>query len=110
MTWSPILIIHVCAGIIAVLSGFAALFVRKGARRHRRYGDVFVVSMLLMSASGGYMAFIGSQRLNVLAGVFTFYLVSTAWLTVIRKEQETGRTEVALLLICSSHWQRQPVD
>ena len=99
MRFSPILLLHICVGMIAVVFGSVALLVRKGGHRHRMTGDVFVIAMLLMSASGAYMAFMASQRLNVLAGLFTFYLVSTAWLTVMRRPKETGRVEYGLLLL-----------
>jgi len=99
MTYSPVLIVHICGGIIGVLSGSTALVVRKGSRLHRRSGDVFVISMLSMAAAGAYVAFTKSQPTNVMAGVFTFYLVASAWLTVMRKEKETGRIELGLLLL-----------
>jgi uncharacterized membrane protein len=99
MTYSPILIVHICAGIVAVFAGSAALVVRKGARLHRRTGDVFLISMLVMAASGASMALVKSQRGNVLAGVFTFYLVATAALTVMRRGKWTGRLELGLLII-----------
>jgi uncharacterized membrane protein len=99
MTYSPLLIVHICGGVIGVLSGSMALFVRKGSRSHRRSGDVFVIAMLCMAASGAYLGFLKSQTPNVLAGLLTFYLVSTAWLTVKRREGETGRGELALLLL-----------
>ena len=99
MTYSPILIVHICAGIIAVFAGSAALVVRKGGRLHRRTGDVFVISMLIMAASGASMALVKSQRTNVFAGVFTFYLVATAALTVMRRGKLTGRVELGLLFI-----------
>ena len=100
--YSPILILHICTAFIAVFVGSAAMLVRKGSRPHRRWGDVFVVSMMCMSASGAYMAVLKSQRLNVLAGVFTFYLVASACLTVIRKENQIGRTEFALMLVAAA--------
>jgi uncharacterized membrane protein len=99
MTYSPILIVHIVAGMVAILSGFAALFVRKGSPLHRITGDVFVVSMLLMASGGAYRAVVRSQPMNVIAGLFTFYLVSTAWLTMRRKGNESGRTELALLIL-----------
>ena len=46
MTYSPLLIVHICGGILGVLSGGVALFVRKGSRLHRRAGNVFVIAML----------------------------------------------------------------
>lgn len=97
--YSPLLILHILGGLTAVLSGAIALIVRKGSRLHRRSGDVFVISMLCMSASGAYAALTKSQPGNVMAGVITFYLVSTAWMTVARKRRETARLELALLFL-----------
>jgi len=99
MSWSPSLFIHVVGGILGVLSGAVALLVRKGSPLHRAAGKVFVISMLFMAAFGVYLAFVKSQQMNVLGGVFAFYMVATAWLTVKRKEGETGLLEIGLLLI-----------
>lgn len=100
MNMSPLLLPHICAGIIGFLSGVAALFLRKGSRPHRIAGNVFFPSMLTMSAAGAYMAaFVTPVHINVIAGVLTFCLVGTGWLTVIRKAGETGRTEYGLLLV-----------
>jgi uncharacterized membrane protein len=102
MNYSPITILHIAGGLAAIVSGFVALFVRKGGRLHRKSGDVFVVSMLLMAAAGAYVAVIKSQPINVFAGVSTFYLVASAWLTMRRKANETGRMEIGLLLLALS--------
>ena len=99
MTWTPLLLMHVGGGIIAFLFGSTALIAPKGGRLHRLSGIVFSVSMLAMAASGGFLALLRSQRVNVIAGVFTFYLISTAWLTVKRKANETGLAEIALLCV-----------
>jgi uncharacterized membrane protein len=99
MTYTPMLVVHIAGGMTAVLAGFVALLVRKGSPLHRRSGDVFVISMLLMSAGGAYIALMKSQRFNVFAGTFTFYLVSSATLVMLRKPKQKGRLELALLLI-----------
>ncbi len=96
--YTPLLIVHICAGTLAVLAGFTALFVRKGTRLHRGSGSIFVASMLVMAAGGAWVAFTKSQPMNVVAGLFTLYLVATAWLTVRRREMETGRAEIGLVL------------
>jgi hypothetical protein len=98
-TYSPVLIIHIAGGLVAVLAGFIALLTRKGARLHRRSGDVFVISMLIMAGGGAYAAYVKSQTFNVFAGVITFYLVATTALTVLHKENETGRADYAFLLM-----------
>lgn len=100
MSYSLLLIFHICGAIVGLLSGTAALIFRKGWRWHRTAGNVFFVSMLIMSASGaGIAAFIKPNMGNVFGGVVTFYLVATGWLTVLRKEGETGLVEIGLLLV-----------
>jgi hypothetical protein len=81
---SPILLLHILAGTLGMLSGFVALFLRKGSRRHGIAGKVFVLAMLSLSASGVYLAIMKSQPGNILGGTLTFYLVATAWMTARR--------------------------
>jgi len=78
----PILIIHICGGVVGVLSGFAAMSFRKGSGRHRVAGNVFFVAMLVMGSSAAYLG-------NVVGGLLACYLVATAWLTARRREGET---------------------
>ncbi len=99
MSFSPILLLHICGGIIALLSGAAAMSFRKGSRRHRVAGIVFVVSMIGLGASGAYMGFVKHQTLNVAMGVLTSYLVATAWTTARRKGGEVGSFDWAALLV-----------
>lgn len=90
MRYSPILLFHICTGTLGLLSGFVAVFLRKGSRWHRLIGDVFVISMLGLGASGAYLGFMKSQVTNVLAGTFTVYLVATAWMTAWRRDNRTS--------------------
>src|SRR6266536_24754 len=99
MRFSPILILHISAGLIGILSGAAAISFRKGSPRHTLAGKVFVVAMLTMAASAVYLAVTKHQMNNVGGGVLTFYLVATAWLTAKRKDGETSRFDWAALLI-----------
>jgi uncharacterized membrane protein len=74
----PLLVLHIAAGTLGMLSGFVAMSFRKGFRSHGIAGNVFVIAMLGLSASGAYLAFMKSQPGNVLGGTLTFYLVATA--------------------------------
>jgi peptidoglycan/LPS O-acetylase OafA/YrhL len=106
MTLLPV---HVAAGAVGIVSGFVALFVRKGGRLHRKSGMVFVYAMLVMAVIGAGLASIDhhrlsgapmkAQRISVLAGVLTFYLVVTALLTVRRRTQRSRWVEVGALLV-----------
>ncbi len=61
----PLLILHGTTGTLGMLSGFVAMLFRKGSHRHRIAGNVFVIAMLSLSASGVYPAFMKSQPGNV---------------------------------------------
>ena len=99
MRFSPILLFHICAGLLGLLSGAVAMFLRKGSSRHAVAGKVFVLSMLSMATSGVYMAFMKSQPGNVLGGTLTFYLVATAWMSARRRDGGTGIFDWGALLV-----------
>jgi len=99
MRFSPILVLHISAGIIAILSGAVALSFRKGSPRHALAGKVFVISMLTMAAGAVYLAVLKHQNNNVGGGVLTFYLVATAWVTAKRRDGETSIFDWVALLI-----------
>jgi hypothetical protein len=99
MSFSPVLVFHINAGTLALLSGTAAMSFRKGSQRHRVAGNVFVMAMLSLSASGAYLGFTKHQMLNGLQGVLTFYLVATAWLTARRRDGETDIFDWGALMV-----------
>jgi uncharacterized membrane protein len=102
MAYSPVLLLHIATGTLGMLSGFVAVFLRKGSRQHARAGNVFVIGMLSLSASGVYLALMKSQPGNVLGGTLTFYLVATAWMTARRREAKTDRFDWAALLVVAA--------
>jgi hypothetical protein len=85
-----------------MLSGFAAAFLRKGSRQHGIAGNVFVISMLTLSVTGTYMAFLKSQPGNVLGGALTFYLVATSWVTARSRDGHTGLFDWGAFLLVSA--------
>jgi hypothetical protein len=99
MLYSPILISHICAGSLGLLSGTAALSFRKGSPRHALAGKVFVASMLTMAVVAVYLAIVRHEPNNIGGGILTFYLIGTAWLTARRRDGETSRVDWGLVLI-----------
>ncbi len=99
MSYSPILIVHICAGSLGLLSGTAAISFRKGSPRHVLAGKVFVASMLTMGAFAAYLAIVRNQPNNIGGGILTVYLIGTAWLTARRRDGETSRFDWIVLLI-----------
>ncbi len=93
----PILVLHICAGILGLLSGAAAISFRKGSRQHVLAGNIFVVSMMGMSTAGAYLALMKHQMNNVF--VLAFYLVTTAWSTARRRDGKTSIFDWGALLV-----------
>lgn len=74
--------IHVVAGSLALIAGMLALLSHKGGIWHRQAGLVFAVAMLVMTSTGAVMAMLKFERISIIAGVLTFYLVATGVLAV----------------------------
>jgi uncharacterized membrane protein len=99
MYYSPLLPIHIAGGVVGMLSGTAALIFRKGGSRHALAGKVFVASMLTMAAGAVCLATLKHQPGNIGGGIFTFYLILTAWLTARRREGQTSNYDWLGLLV-----------
>jgi len=95
MTLLPV---HIVAGLIAIVSGYIAVFALKGAKLHRKSGIIFVYSMLILAFTGAVLGAIKGQPGNVSGGALTFYLVGTALLTV-RRDQRFHWIDVTALLV-----------
>jgi uncharacterized membrane protein len=79
-----ILLVHILAGSVALLTGYVALYAAKGAPLHRKAGLIFVYAMLMM-AMGGMVVAVGNNAapyINVPAALLTSYLVVTSLTTV----------------------------
>jgi uncharacterized membrane protein len=74
--------LHIIMGAFALISGITAFSVQKGASLHKKSGLIFVVTMLIMSSTGAFLAALNGEKLNIVAGCLTFYLVATAYLVV----------------------------
>jgi uncharacterized membrane protein len=88
---STILPAHILAGVLALVFGYVALYATKGATLHRRSGMFFVYAMVTMSLSGALMDAWKTRSItvNVVAGLMTFYFVTTGLLTVRPRAQES---------------------
>ena len=92
--YSPMLIVHIVAGIVSLVSGYLALFVEKGSRLHKTSGNVFVVSMMFMGGLGAWVSITIGQVLNAAGGMAAFYLVLSGWLTMQRRGTAVRRAEL----------------
>jgi uncharacterized membrane protein len=92
--------IHIVAGLLSLVAGFAALYAPKGGPLHRRAGLAFVVAMLVMTGSAELIAtFLRPNRGNQVAAALTFYFVCTAWLAVAKPVADVRRYLAGLALL-----------
>ena len=89
---------HILAGVLALVFGYVALFAAKGAMLHRKSGLLFVFAMVTMSLTGALVAFLNTSSVSVIAGLLTFYFVTTALLTVRRRFEESHWIDAAAML------------
>lgn len=93
------LLIHITAGGLAIVAGYAALYAAKGRGLHRRAGAVFVYAMVVMGLFGAWMAAFKGESGNVIGGVLAAYMVTTALTTVRPSTAATRRLDAAAMLV-----------
>jgi hypothetical protein len=93
--------IHIAAGSLSLVFGYAALYSAKGSALHRRAGMLFVYAMLTMCVFGATIAATRGvvPALNVPVAVLTAYLVITALTTVRPAVPGSRRLDIAAMLI-----------
>jgi len=84
--------IHIVAGALAMILGAVALVARKGAKVHRRSGQLFVCSMLMMGITASVLGPIAN-------GLMPAYFVVTALTTVRAVTAWTRWVNVSALLV-----------
>jgi hypothetical protein len=95
--------VHVVAGGLAIVFGFAALFVKKGGTLHRRSGMLFVYAMLVMGTTASILEFGRSADVgNVVAAVLSIYFVATAVTTVRPPSRWTRAINAAALTVAAA--------
>jgi hypothetical protein len=91
----PLLMLHLTAGSLAIASGLVALYATKGATLHRRSGRIFAYAILSMSLTGVAAMAAGGRTssANILAGLLTTYLVTTALTTVSKRSARVQKLD-----------------
>ena len=74
-----LLIIHIAAGSIALLTALAALVTAKGGTIHVRAGRVYAIGMTLIFLTAVPLAIMGANVFLLLIAFFSFYLIFAGW-------------------------------
>jgi len=90
---------HMVFGTLVLIFGVFALCFRKGDNLHKYSGNLFFVSMLLVTASAAYLS-----ANDPYVSILTCYFVVTAWAIVLRPENKIGIFDyvafIAVSLLC----------
>jgi uncharacterized membrane protein len=97
--FAVVLAVHIAVGTLTSITGFIALFSRKGARLHRKAGGFWVVAMLVLAASVALLGVLIAKPGNIVAAILTAYLVASAWLAVRRPPNVIGWAEGAMVIL-----------
>jgi uncharacterized membrane protein len=96
-----ILLVHVIAGALGLLSGYVALSVSKGAPLHRKSGMLFVYVMVIMSVTGLLVSAVRgiAPAINVPTALLTFYMVITGMASVGPRAGWSRRFDTAAMIM-----------
>ena len=74
-----LLVIHIGAGSVALLTALVALVTAKGGVLHVRAGRVYAIGMTLIFLTAAPLAILGADVFLLLIAFFSFYLVFAGW-------------------------------
>lgn len=96
-----ILLVHILAGGLGLLSGYVAISAAKGGTLHRKSGMLFVYVMLLMSVTAMLISAVEgvAPEINIPSALLTFYLVVTSLTTVRPPAAGSRRLDIAAMLM-----------
>lgn len=87
--------VHIASGVLALLSGAAAVAARKGGPLHARAGTWFFVSMLVLGVTASMLEpFRKPEPGSPIVGIFVCYFVATSWVAARRRDGTTGKFEI----------------
>ena len=87
---SGMLVVHVAAGVVALLAGAVAIGTKKGGRRHRRFGRVYVAAMAVVVVTAVPLALVEANYFLFAIAVFSGYLVFAGYRVLARRRPDGG--------------------
>ncbi len=108
LVFQIILIIHIISGSLGLLTGTINILQKKGVKRHRQIGRLFVFFMITAGISSIILAILHPNNFLLIVGIFTIYLVGTGdrymRLRLLGKGQKPAFTDWFLSGICFIVW------
>lgn len=93
---SILIFLHIAAGAVALFSGFFTILATKGNAKHKRYGKIYVYTMLILGTTGVIVASVRDIPLSMLNGLIICYFVLSSLSAIRNPEYQTNRFDKAL--------------
>ncbi|MEM0912863.1 MAG: DUF2306 domain-containing protein [Pseudomonadota bacterium] len=93
------MVVHIAGGGFSLIAGATALIRRKGSEAHKQAGKLFVLSMVMMTLSGAWIAWQESVMVSTLAGLMSFYLLISGWFAIKTKANNIRRDATLLIVL-----------
>ena len=99
MIYLALLVIHIAAGSVALLTAAIALATPKGERWHVLAGRVYAVGMTLVFVTAVPLAILGGSIFLFLIALFSFYLVFAGWRFARNRRRQAHPMDWAAVII-----------
>jgi len=93
---TPLRLMHICAGTIALVLAPLAMLTVKGGRAHRRWGKIYFWAMAVVAVTAVALALWRPQIFLALLAVFSFYMAFSGYRALSRKRPAEGQGATAL--------------
>lgn len=102
LIFKVLLVIHILAGAIGLITGTLNIARKKGDKLHRNAGLFFLYGMLINGIAGILMTFIHSNLFLLIIGVFSIYMAATGQRYLFLKGLLKGQKPKSIDWILSS--------
>jgi len=93
------LVIHVIAGMTALVAGLIAILAKKGKPTHLKSGIIFFYSMLLVAATAIFIAIVKSNTFLLYIGIFSFFMVFSGYRSIKNKSLKPNMYDWIILTV-----------
>lgn len=90
---------HILAGFLALGAAGVAVTATKGSSLHRRSGNVYVLSMLIVTLTTLGLVTLRPNAFLLGIGIFSFYFVFTGWRSAKQRDGRARPIDVAATLL-----------
>ena len=80
------LIIHIAAGMLALLAGTIAIFSKKGRKNHRFSGKIYFWSMVAVTITAFILSLFKEIPFLLMIAIFSFYMTYTGFISIKRND------------------------